>query len=99
MTFGAAHWFWGLLALPALAFLFVRAEQKSVQRLRDFVSPRLLPQLAGMVDRFRRALRFALQLLALGLAFVALAQPRWGYTFEEAKRKGLDLFIAVDTSR
>jgi Ca-activated chloride channel homolog len=33
------------------------------------------------------------------LALVALAQPRWGYTFEDAKRKGIDLLIAVDTSR
>src|SRR5581483_4745221 len=29
----------------------------------------------------------------------ALAQPRWGYIFEETKRKGLDLLIAIDTSR
>src|SRR5207244_5389145 len=30
---------------------------------------------------------------------VSLAQPRWGYTFQDVKRKGLDLLIAVDTSR
>jgi Ca-activated chloride channel family protein len=30
---------------------------------------------------------------------MSLAQPRWGYTFEDVKRKGLDLLIAVDTSR
>jgi Ca-activated chloride channel family protein len=30
---------------------------------------------------------------------ISLAQPRWGYTFEDVKRKGLDLLIAVDTSR
>ena len=38
-------------------------------------------------------------LLGLALAIVSLAQPRWGYTFEDVKRKGLDLLIAVDTSR
>src|SRR5438046_5392699 len=38
-------------------------------------------------------------LLGLSLALVSLAQPRWGYTFEDVKRKGLDLLIAVDTSR
>jgi Ca-activated chloride channel family protein len=99
MSFGAPAWLWGLLALPTLMALFVRAEQKSEQRLRAFASPRLLPQLAGTVNRFRRLLRFGLQLLALGLALVALAQPRWGYTFEDVKRKGIDLLIAVDTSR
>ena len=38
-------------------------------------------------------------LLGLSLAVVSLAQPRWGYTFQDVKRKGLDLLIAVDTSR
>ena len=99
MSFGAPQWLFGFLALPALIAFFFRAEQKGTQRLRDFVSPRLLPQLAGNVNRFRRVLRFGLQLLALALALVALAQPRWGYTFEDAKRKGIDLLIAVDTSR
>ena len=99
MSFGAPQWFWGLLVLPVLALLFLRAERKSSERLRNFVSPRLLPQLAGTVNRFRRALRFALQLLGVALALVSLAQPRWGYTFQDVKRKGIDLLIAVDTSR
>ena len=99
MTFGAPEWFWALLALPVLLLLFVRAERRGAQRLRDFVSPRLLPQLADRVDHFRRRLKFALQLAGLGLAIVALAQPRWGYSFAEARRKGIDLFLAVDTSR
>ena len=51
------------------------------------------------MNRPRRIIKFALQLLGLFLAIVSLAQPRWGYTFEDVKRKGLDLLIAVDTSR
>jgi Ca-activated chloride channel family protein len=79
--------------------LYVRAEHRAAERLREFVSPRLLPQLAATIDRRRRALRFALQLLGLALAIISLAQPRWGYTFQDVKRKGLDLLLAVDTSR
>ncbi len=99
MTFGAPLWFWGLLVLPVLALLFVRSERRSAQRLEEFVSPRLLPQLAGTIDRFRRATKFILLLVALALAITSLAKPRWGYTYEEVKRKGLDLIFAVDTSR
>src|SRR6266568_2226311 len=90
---------WYELRSPRMAFRIVGAERKSAQRLRDFVSPRLLPQLAGNVNRFRRNLRLGLQLLGLSLSLLSLAQPRWGYTFEDVKRKGLDLLIAVDTSR
>src|SRR6201987_398411 len=99
MTFGAPQWLWGLLLVPLLIALFVRSEQRGLKRLQEFVSARLLPRLAGTGNRARRIVRFALQLLGLGLAIVSLAQPRWGYTFEDVKRKGLDLLIAVDTSR
>jgi Ca-activated chloride channel homolog len=99
MTFGAPQWLWGLLLIPLLIGLFIRSEQRGLKRLQEFVSARLLPQLAGTVNRLRRILRFAMQLLGLALAIVSLAQPRWGYTFEDVKRKGLDLLIAVDTSR
>ena len=99
MSFGAPQWLWGLFLIPMLIALFIRAEHRGARRLREFVSARLLPQLAGTVNRSRRVVRFALQLLGLALAIVSLAQPRWGYTFEDVKRKGLDLLIAVDTSR
>lgn len=99
MSFGALHWFWVLLGLPVLLFLFAGAERKSTKRLRAFISERLIAELTGKVDRGRRYVRFSLQLFAFALAVVSLAQPRWGYTMEEAHRKGVDLLIAVDTSR
>src|SRR5882724_3550980 len=99
MSFGAPQWLWGLLLIPILIALFIHAEHSGLGRLQEFVSARLLPQLAGTVNRPRRVLRFALLLLGLSLALFSLAQPRWGYTFEDVKRKGLDLLIAVDTSR
>ena len=99
MTFGAAEWLSGLLIIPILIALFVHAENRGLQRLQQFVSARLLPQLAATVNRRRRIMRFGLQLLGLALAIASLAQPRWGYTFEDVKRKGLDLLVAVDTSR
>ena len=99
MNFGAPNWLWALAVLPLLVLLYARAERRSAIKLREFVSPRLLPQLAGNVDRARRAIRFAFVLFALALAIIALAKPRWGYTYEDVKRRGLDLLFAVDTSR
>src|SRR6516165_2196835 len=99
MTFGAPEWLWGLWLIPLLVALFVRAERRGLRRLQEFVSARLLPQLAGTLNWPWRVIRFSLLLLGLSLAIVSLAQPRWGYTFQDVKRKGLDLLIAVDTSR
>ena len=99
MSFGAPQWFWALAVLPLLIGLYIRGERRSAWQLREFVSPRLLPQLAGNVDRVRRAIRFGFVLLALTLAITALAKPRWGYIYEDVKRHGLDLLFAIDTSR
>ncbi len=99
MTFGAPQWFLGLLLIPVFAALFLWAERRGAKRLQEFASARLLPQLAGTVNHFRRVLRFGLLLLGFALAIVSLAQPRWGYTFQDVQRKGLDLLLAVDTSR
>lgn len=99
MTFGSPLWLWALLALPLLALCFAHAEQRGAERLQQFVAARLLPQLAGTVNRGRRIFRFALLLLVLALVIVSLARPRWGYAFDEVRRKGLDLILAVDVSR
>src|SRR6202163_2916690 len=99
MSFGAPQWFWGLLLIPVLVAFFVYAERRGAKRLQEFASARLLPRLAGTVNRFRRVLRFGLLLLGFALALVALVQPRWGYTFEDVQRKGLDILFAIDTSR
>ena len=99
IQFGAPNWFWALLLVPLLLLLFARAEKRAALRLRSFVSARLLPNLARTVDRGRRKFRFALTLLGVVLAITALAKPQWGYTYQDVKRKGLDLIFAVDTSR
>jgi len=99
IDFGTPNWFWALLLAPLLVLLFARAEKRATVRLRSFVSDRLLPNLARTVDRRRRKFRFALTLLGVALAIAALAKPRWGYTYQDVKRKGLDLIFAADTSR
>ena len=99
LSFGAPGWFWGLAILPVLAFLYLGAERRGARRLEQFVAAKLLPELAAAVNRTRRAVKFALLLLGLALTLVALAKPRVGYTYEDVKRRGLDLLLAVDTSR
>jgi len=99
VNFAAPQWFWALIAVAVLALLFLRAEKRAIAKLREFVSPKLLPQLSATVNRSRRVARFGFVLLGLALAIVSLARPQWGYIYQDVKRKGLDLVFAVDTSR
>lgn len=99
MSFGQPLWFWALTLLPILVALYVRHERRRVMLLRRLVAARLLDQLAGTVSLGRRRWRFALLLLGLAAVIVSLARPRYGYTWEESKRQGRDVMIAIDCSR
>lgn len=89
-----------LLAVPAallaLSLLAAARDRAKLARLVGAgLEPELLPRGAGML-RAARAL-----LAAAGLAFgiAALAGPRLGETFEEARQKGRDVILAIDVSR
>ena len=99
MSFGAAEWFWGFLLLPVLVAIFFRNEVRREVLLRKLVAARLLANLAASTSTPRRRWKFGLALLGLVCVIAALTQPRVGYQIEETHRKGLDLLIAVDTSK
>ena len=99
LTWGAPGWFWTLAILPLVAALFAWGERRRIQLLGALIAARLQPILAGSVSLFKRRLRFALTLAALACFAAALAEPRHGFTLEEAKRKGRDVLLAVDVSR
>ena len=90
--------FWLPLALPLawLLFALLRRRRRALARLVD---PAMLPVLAPGWIPSRAAARLALRLLALSFLFLALARPRWGFYWEETRRRGLDLMIVLDTSR
>ena len=98
-SFGAPLWLWSLALVPLLFALFLRAEGRRAAALRRLVATRLQGVLAASIHPGRRRLRFFLFLAALAAFGLTLARPRYGYTFEEVRRKGRDVLIAVDVSR
>jgi Ca-activated chloride channel homolog len=99
LIFGEPGWFWALALVPALAFWFLRAERRARTKLARIVSPRLRAQLTDGVQPGRRRLRYALLLAGMSLLVVAAARPQIGFDSLEVKRRGLDLMIAIDTSK
>ena len=98
-SFAQPLWLWLLVLLPFLAVLFLSSERKRAQALGRLIAARLQARLAGSVSVAKRRVAFALLLLGLSLCVVALARPRWGFSFEQVMGRGRDIIIAVDTSR
>src|SRR5262249_13856998 len=99
ITWNAA---WSLLALgllPVLAAFFFWAERRRERALGVFVAAALLPAVAPDRDPRRRLARAALLVGATLALVVALAGPMWGFRWQEVHRQGIDLIVALDTSR
>jgi Ca-activated chloride channel family protein len=99
MAFGQPLWLWAWAVIPLLVALFIYNESRRQALVRRVVATRLEPQLAASVSSTGRIMRFILILAGLAGVIGALAQPRWGYTWEESKRRGRDILIAVDVSK
>lgn len=88
-----------LLALPALTAFFWWSWQKRRELIAQFVQSRLLAQLTVGVSAARQKARLALLVASVALLVFILARPQWGYDWEEARQRGLDIVVAIDTSR
>lgn len=99
MTFGQPFWFWALAIFPIFVAVFVQNERRREKLVRKLVAARLQDRLAGNVSVGKRRMRFLLMLLGLAGVILSLTQPRYGYTWQESKRRGRDVLLAIDVSR
>ena len=84
---------------PALAVFFWWSERARQKLLAQFIESRLLASLTVGLSPARRKIRFALAISAVALLIVAIARPQYGYDKEEVQQNGLDIVVAVDTSK
>ncbi len=87
------------VAIPLLAWFLVWSWCKKRSLMAQFVQSRLLAQLTVGVSATRQKIRMGLALLAVSCLLLALAQPQYGFVWEEVKQRGLDIVLAIDTSR
>jgi Ca-activated chloride channel family protein len=99
MRFEHPNLFWLLLIPPAMFLLFWFANRQKQKLLAQFISARLLPVLTTGISPARQKLRFAFLIIAVAFLIVALARPQYGFDLEEVQQNGLDIVVAVDTSK
>lgn len=88
-----------LVLVPALALFLVWSARRRRQALETFITGGLLPAIAPDLDARRRVTRSVLLAGAVLALAVALAGPMWGFRWQQVQREGIDLIVAIDTSR
>ena len=100
MNFENQNWLWLAPVLAAALTLFFWWAERTRQRLlTQFVEARLLEKLTAGISSSRRKWRYALLILAAVALVVTIARPQYGYDKEEVRQNGLDIVVAVDTSK
>jgi len=87
------------VTVPLLAIFLAWSWRKRKWLISQFVQSRLLAHLTLGVSPARQMVRMTLQISAVGLVLVAMARPQWGLSWEETRPHGLDILVAIDTSR
>jgi Ca-activated chloride channel family protein len=100
MRFEHQTLFWLALAATIGLVAFSWWAWRTKQRLlKNFVGAKLLGNLTAGISPSRQKARMALVVAALTFLLLALARPQWGFDWEEARQRGLDVVVAIDTSR
>lgn len=99
MRFALPQVLWLLLLVPLLGAFLVWAWRTKERLIGQFVQSRLLAQLTVGVSKTRQQVRLGLLVSAVAFAVLAMARPQWGFSWEEVSQKGLDIVVAIDTSR
>jgi Ca-activated chloride channel homolog len=88
-----------LVLVPGAVAFFWWAFRERERALATFVDAALVPIVVPDLDRRRRRVRAVLLTTGIGALALALAGPMWGFHWEEVRREGVDLVVALDTSK
>lgn len=96
--FGHPEFLFLLILLPILIGVFVYYEVQHKRNLRRFGDLELISQFMPNISYKRPWVKMLIQMTALLLIIIVLAQPQFGTKTETQKRTGIEVMIALDVS-
>ncbi len=98
LRFADSHYFMLFLLLPLTALFYWYVFRWKNKALRRFGNLDLVKRLTASVSRRRQVAKAMLVLFGLSFMILSLARPQIGTRLQEVKRKGVDVFVALDVS-
>lgn len=89
-------WLWAIIPL---GFILFWLRQRKMKVLYRFAQAPLLAELIKSYDQRKERYKDFLMILVFFFSILALARPQWGFRLEQVKRQGLDMILALDTSK
>ena len=90
-------WLLPIVILMAVAYIvFYKNRQNAIKK---FVQAELMDSIVASVSKRKQKIKAGFVITALLFIIFSLVQPKWGYHWEDVERRGIDIVVAVDTSR
>jgi Ca-activated chloride channel family protein len=99
MRFGNFHAINLLWLFAALILFYIWSYKRRRRDMEKFARKELLNELTFSLDSRMQKLRVVLILVSICIIIMSLMRPQWGFEWKEVKRSGLDILIALDTSK
>jgi len=99
MKYGNLNYLYLLPIIPLLILGYILVLRKKMNDLNKFARIELLSKMGILLSQRRQWLKATLMIVGILFLIFALIEPKWGYRWEEVEKKGIDIVIAVDTSR
>ena len=99
MRFASLHYayvFWLVLGLALLLTWWLRIKKEALSR---FASNEVIGKLMSQTTFKRQRIKYIITLIAMVISVFALMRPQWGFQWQQVKRRGMDILIAIDTSK
>ncbi|MEK7703339.1 MAG: VWA domain-containing protein [Myxococcota bacterium] len=98
LELGAPHALWLLWGVGAVVALHVYAFRRRVRQVQRFATLAAARRLGWGLSRPRQVTKAALLTVAILALVLALAKPRYGFSWQEQRRRGVDIVLAIDVS-
>ena len=89
------HWLWGIILLAAFFYWAGQHHRNIMQRFSGAFT-------SALAENFSEKRQISKYILLTGVflfSIFALARPQWGFEWQEVRRQGLDILVAVDVSK
>jgi Ca-activated chloride channel homolog len=90
---------WGLAIIPLIILLYLLNSYWQKKTVRKFGNPEMVLRHIPLRSKTKKRVKLIMVLLAYAFTILAIANPQIGTEKSEAKKKGIDVMIALDVSR
>jgi len=100
MNFGQPTYFSVILStILAIVIFYLWTVRRRRRLIERFADKTVIARITPAVSIRRKVIKALMLIGAASLALFALARPEWGFEWQEVKRSGLDILIAIDVSK